>query len=156
MFQLCKSQKVLHMHIALYPPSRQTRGMIRVQGHASSKATALKEGVTPGWREDVCQRKGVLLGESSNSQRERPRGHNLPTSSMLFFTSGFSVSPQAKIRSVPRIRMNSSSSCKLSVSSLIVCRIKVTTVVDVLLASTAPKWHLGCQSDSQFISHLVY
>lgn len=45
-----------------------------------------------------------------------------PTSSMLFFTSGFSVSPQAKIKSVPRSRMNSSSSCKPSVSSLIVCK----------------------------------
>lgn len=48
----------------------------------------------------------------------------LSTSSMLFFTSGFSVSPQANIRSVPSILMNSSSSCKLSVSSLIVYREK--------------------------------
>lgn len=44
----------------------------------------------------------------------------LHTSSMLFFTSGFSVSPQAKIKSAPRIRMNSNSSCSPSVSSLIV------------------------------------
>lgn len=44
----------------------------------------------------------------------------LHTSSMLFFTSGFSVSPQAKIKSAPRIRINSNSSCRPSVSSLIV------------------------------------
>lgn len=40
------------------------------------------------------------------------------TSSMVFLTSGFSVSPQAKMRSAPRVLTNSSSSLRPSVSAL--------------------------------------